>query len=344
MLDLAMVLVIITVVVALVFDFTNGFHDAANAIATAVSTRALTPRRALVMAAIMNIVGALLGTEVAKTIGSGIIDVSVFAQAPDHTLRAHGLAIVMAGLFGAIAWNLITWWWGLPSSSSHALIGGLAGAGLAGALSVNWTTIVTHVLIPMVVSPMIGFFLAYCIMSCLNYFLRSYAFHPIMRRFRFLQMFSSAAIALGHGLQDAQKTMGVIFIALVAGGYNVIEDDIPLWVKLAAAGAIALGTYAGGFRIMKTLGRKVIEVNPANGFVAESVAAGVLYMTAYVWHAPISTTHTITSAIMGVGATRRLSAVRWGVAGNILTAWILTMPAAGVMGAIVYTIMHLFLP
>lgn len=320
-------LVITVIAVALAFDYTNGFHDAANAIATSVSTRALTPKAALVMAAIFNLVGALLGETVAKTIGSGIID-------PGG--GNHGLTIIFAGLIGAIVWNLITWWFGLPSSSSHALIGGLMGAGIASATEVHWGVIGTHVAIPMVVSPLIGFVLAYFIMVGVLWMCRNKPPARTMRRFRIAQIFSAASLALGHGLQDAQKTMGVIFLALVAGGYHGADDHIPLWVKLSAAMAIALGTYSGGWRIIRTLGRKVIEVDPAKGFVAEGVAASVLYSTAFLFHAPISTTHTITSAIMGVGATKRMSAVRWGVAGNIAVAWVLTMPAAAVVSGLVY--------
>ena len=233
-------------------------------------------------------------------------------------------------------WNLITWWFGLPSSSSHALIGGLAGAGLASASQVHWTVIGEKVVIPMVVSPLVGFGLAYLAMVGLMWWLKDVAYRPAMRRFRLLQTISAAAMALGHGLQDAQKTMGVIFLALVAHGWANPGDGIPLWVKLAAASAISLGTYSGGWRIMRTLGRKMIELDPARGFVAETVAAGVLYSTAFLWHAPVSTTHTITSAIMGVGATKRLSAVRWGVAGNIAVAWVLTIPAAAGVAALMY--------
>lgn len=322
-------LVITVIVVALVFDYTNGFHDAANAIATSVSTRALTPRAALLMAAVFNLIGALMGEEVAKTIGSGIIDPGV---------GQHGLGIVFAGLIGAIVWNLITWWFGLPSSSSHALIGGLVGAGLASSTFVNWSVIGTHVALPMVLSPLVGFGLAYVIMVAVLWIFRNSPPARAMRRFRIAQTISAAAMALGHGLQDAQKTMGVIVLALVAGGYHV--EGIPLWVKISAALAISAGTYAGGWRIMRTLGRKIIELDPARGFVAEGVAASVLYTTAFVFHAPISTTHTITSSIMGVGATKRVSAVRWGVAGNILVAWVLTIPAAAAVAAAVYFVVR----
>ncbi|UNX54526.1 inorganic phosphate transporter [Georgenia sp. TF02-10] len=332
--DLVLVLVLVVVTVALLFDFTNGFHDAANAIATSVSTRALTPRAALAMAAAMNLLGAMLGTGVAETIGSGII------TPPGGP---HGLGVILAGLVGAVVWNLITWWLGLPSSSSHALIGGLTGAGLASATQVHWDVILSKVVVPMVASPLIGFGLAYLLMVAVLWLVRRRPYHRTMRRFRLAQTVSAAAMALGHGLQDAQKTMGVIVLALVAGGLHT-GTDIPLWVKLAAATAISLGTYAGGWRIMRTLGRKVIELDPSRGFVAEAVSAAVLYSTAFVFHAPVSTTHTITSAIMGVGATKRLSAVRWGVAGNIAVAWVLTIPAAALVAAGLYLAIGGLLP
>ncbi len=332
-------LVVVVVAFALGFDYTNGFHDAANAIATSVSTRALTPRVALIMAAVFNLIGALLGTEVATTIGSGIIELGSEAG-------THGLAIVLAGLIGAIVWNLITWWFGLPSSSTHALIGGLTGAGLASATTVHWDVILNKVAIPMILSPLIGFTLAYLLMVAVLWIFRNMAPAKGQRRFRLAQTVSAAAMSLGHGLQDAQKTMGVIVLALVAGGLHE-GDSIPLWVKLSAAAAISAGTYAGGWRIMRTLGRKIIELDPARGFVAETVAASVLYTTAFAFAAPVSTTHTITSAIMGVGATKRLSAVRWGVARSILVAWVSTFPAAGLMAALVaagvYLVLNLFL-
>ncbi|MGW5154373.1 anion permease [Nonomuraea wenchangensis] len=329
--DLTLALVIGVVVIALVFDYTNGFHDAANAIATSVSTRALTPRAALFMAAAMNFIGAHLGTQVAQTVGKGIID------APDGS---HGLVIVASGLIGAIAWNLITWYFGLPSSSSHALIGGLVGAALASASVVHWDGVVEKVVIPMVLSPLVGFTLAAGIMIAIYWIFRHAQPGKTNRGFRYAQTVSAAAMALGHGLQDAQKTMGVIFLALVVGGFASPGDDIPQWVILAAAGAISLGTYAGGWRIMRTLGRRIIALDPPQGFAAESAAATVLYVAAIGFGAPISTTHTITSAIMGVGATKRLSAVRWGVAGNIVTAWILTIPAAAAVAAVSYFILH----
>lgn len=324
-------LVVLVVVFALGFDYTNGFHDAANAIATSVSTRALTPRAALIMAAVFNMVGALLGTGVAKTIGSGIIDVG---ERPPHT----GLIMVLAAVIGAIVWNLITWWFGMPSSSSHALIGGLTGVGLAAGITVHWEVILDKVVIPMILSPLVGFGLAFALMVALLWAFRNANPHKVTRRFRHAQTVSAAAMALGHGLQDAQKTMGVIVLALVAGGFQT-SSDIPLWVKISAALAISAGTYAGGWRIMRTLGRRVIELDPARGFVAETVAASVLYTTAFAFQAPISTTQTITSAIMGVGSTKRLSAVRWGVAGNIAIAWVLTIPAAAGVGALVFVVL-----
>ncbi|HYQ73917.1 inorganic phosphate transporter [Cellulomonas sp.] len=329
-------LVVVVVALALGFDYTNGFHDAANAIATSVSTRALTPRAALLMAAVMNFTGALLGTEVAETIATSIVDLS---DASPH----QALVVVLCALVGAIVWNLITWWLGLPSSSTHALIGGLVGAGLAGGLMIYGSAIVDKVVLPMVFSPLIGFFLAFLVMVGLLWLIRNASPSRTTRRFRLAQTVSAAAMALGHGLQDAQKTMGVIFMALLTVGWADPDAGIPLWVKLAAATAISLGTYSGGWRIMRTLGRKIIELDPARGFVAESVSAVVLYVNAFALHAPVSTTHTITSAIMGVGATKRLSAVRWGVAKNIGVAWVLTIPAAAAVAALVYFALSPFL-
>ncbi|MDL4814935.1 inorganic phosphate transporter [Actinomadura opuntiae] len=327
--DAQMAVLVLVIVVSLVFDYTNGFHDAANAIATAVSTRALTPRVALGMAAVMNMLGALLGVEVAKTISEVIT--------PPTGL--HGLTVIAAGVLGAITWNLITWYFGLPSSSSHALIGGVVGAGLASSSYVNWHSVVDKVIVPMVVSPVVGFAAAYLVMVAILWIFRRAQPSRVVRRFRIAQTLSAASLALGHGLQDAQKTMGVIVLALVTTGH-ASGNSVPLWVIVSCAGALSLGTYAGGWRIMRTLGRKVIEVDPPKGFAAEATASIVLYVTAYFWHAPISTTHTITSAIMGAGATKRLSAVRWGMAGNIVMAWVLTLPAAAIVAAVVYWVVH----
>jgi PiT family inorganic phosphate transporter len=324
--------IIAVIVVALVFDYTNGFHDAANAIATSVSTRALTPRAALLLAAVMNFVGAFLGTKVAKTVFSVL----------EPPSGEHALVVVLAALIGAITWNLTTWYFGLPSSSSHALIGGLVGAGLAGSVAVQWDSVVDKVVIPMFFSPLVGGLLAFLVMLGILWFFKSRSPAPTNRGFRIAQTVSASAMALGHGLQDAQKTMGVIVLALVVGGYQ--EDfHIPWWVVVLAAGAISLGTYSGGWRIMRTLGRRIIEIDPPRGFAAESVASGVLYTTAYAFEAPISTTQTITGSIMGAGASKGRRAVRWGVAGNILVAWVLTIPMAGLVAALVYYVVHLIL-
>ena len=326
-------IIIAVVVVALVFDYTNGFHDAANAIATSISTRALTPRIALLMAAVMNFIGAFLGQKVAHTVSDTI-------SPPSGT---HGMVIVMAGLLGAITWNLVTWYYGLPSSSSHALIGGLVGAAVAAGVSVSWDVVLDKVVIPMILSPLFAFSAAFIVMLAIMWIFRRISPHKANRNFRIAQTVSAAAMALGHGLQDAQKTMGVIFLALLTGGYVGANDDLPIWVIVSAAAAISLGTYSGGWRIMRTLGRRIIHLDPPRGFAAESVAASVLYTTAYIYEAPISTTHTITSAVMGVGATKRFSAVRWGVAKSILTAWILTFPMAGMAAAICYFVAHFFI-
>ena len=327
-------IILAVVVVALVFDYTNGFHDAANAIATSVSTGALKPRVALAMAAIMNFVGAFLGQKVAHTVSDTI----------NPGEGSHGLVIVMCGLLGAISWNLVTWWLGLPSSSSHALIGGLVGAALAAGTTANWDVVVEKVVLPMLISPVIAFTLGFALMVGIMWMFRRANPGRANRGFKMAQTVSAAAMALGHGLQDAQKTMGVIFLALLTGGYVAEGDPLPLWVIFTSAAAISLGTWSGGWRIMRTLGRRIIHLDPARGFAAESVASGVLYTTAYVFEAPISTTHTITSAVMGVGATKRLSAVRWGVARSILIAWVLTFPAAASVAAICYWVAHLFLP
>jgi inorganic phosphate transporter, PiT family len=323
---------VVLIIVALGFDYTNGFHDAANAIATSVSTRALTPRTALALAAVFNLIGSLVSTKVASTVGKGIIDVP----------KTHeGLTLVFAAVIGAIVWNLITWYFGLPSSSSHALIGGLVGAALASSGTVKWHGIWKKVVIPMVVSPLVGFMLALVVMLVLLWvFRRAHPSH-VNRGFKYGQWVSSAAMSYGHGLQDAQKTMGVITLALITT-HHLGSFDVPTWVKFACAAAIALGTYSGGWRIMRTLGRRVFKLDNAAGFAAQSVASGVLMTTAYVYAAPISTTHVITSSVMGVGATRKFSAVRWGVAGNILTAWILTLPAAALVAAVVFKLAHLF--
>jgi PiT family inorganic phosphate transporter len=285
------------------------------------------------MAAVMNFVGAFLGHEVANSVCETIIPPS----------GSHGLVMVMAGLLGAITWILITWYYGVPSSSSLALMGGLVGSATAAGVTANWDVVVTKVVIPMFLSPLVAFSLGFALMLAIMWGFRKANPSKAHRGFKLAQTVSAAAMALGHGLQDAQKTMGVIFLALLTGGYVSAGDPLPLWVIFSAAAAISLGTYSGGWRIMRTLGRRIIHLDPARGFAAETVAASVLYTTAYVFEAPISTTHTITSAVMGVGATKRVSAVRWGVARSILTAWVLTFPAAGTAAAICYGISHLLI-
>ena len=322
----------IVITLAMGFNYTNGFHDAANAIATSVSTRALTPRIALLLAAVANFVGTFFGTKVAKTVGSGII------EAPDGT---SGLTLVAAALVGAIGWNLITWRGGLPSSSSHALIGGLVGAAIAADATVKWQGVVDKVIIPMVISPIEGLILGYLVMTAILWLFRRANPGRVSRGFRYSQSGSAIAMALGHGIQDAGKTIGIVVLALTIGGYQD-DDHVPLWVQVMTAAVISLGTYSGGWRIMRTLGRRIIHLDPPQGFAAESSAATILFVAGLKYGVPISTTHTITSAIMGVGATKRLRAVRWGVAGNIVGAWVLTFPGAGVAAALTYEIATLF--
>ncbi len=322
---------VLVIVIAMGFNYTNGFHDAANAIATSVSTRALTPRFALVMAALGNLVGSFFGGKVAATVGKGVI------TAP-HTVS--GLAVVFAGLVGAITWNLITWYFGIPSSSSQALIGGLVGSALvAQQATVLWGGVVDKVIIPMVVSPVVGLVLGFLVMLAVLWIFRRG--HPgrLNRGFRFMQSLSALAMSIGHGLQDAAKTIGIVALALTIGGYLGANAPTPFWVYLMCAAVLALGTYSGGWRVIRTLGRRVIHLGPPQGFAAESTASAVLF-TASSYGLPISTTHTITSAIMGVGATKRLRAVRWGVAGNIVAAWVLTLPASGLVAALIYVVVH----
>lgn len=326
---MGLTLVVTVVVVALVFDFTNGFHDAANAIASAVSTRAMTPRVALTVAAVANMVGALLSTGVAVTIAASIID------APPGVA---GMSVVLAALLGAISWNFITWYFGLPSSSSQALIGGLVGAALVSANTVHWTSgVLGKVVAPMIVSPIIGLLGGYLVMVAALWALRRAHPHRVESRFRVLQIFSATSLALGHGLQDAQKSMGIITLALVTAGYQT-EFAVPIWTVVLCALALAAGTFAGGQRIMRTVGRRIFPIRPVHGFVAESTTAVVLYLSAFVIAAPISTTQVMTASVMGVGSTRRLRAVRWGVAREIGVAWVLTFPAAAALAALLYPV------
>ncbi|MGK4582401.1 anion permease [Kitasatospora sp. HPMI-4] len=317
--------------VAFFFTYTNGFHDSANAIATSVSTRALTPRAALAMAAVMNLAGAFLGSGVAHTVSSGIIETPTGSQ---------GMGILFAGLVGAIAWNLVTWYFGLPSSSSHALFGGLVGAALAGGTGVIWSGVIDKIIVPMVVSPIVGLIGGFLAMLAILWIFKKANPHRAKRNFRVAQTASAAAMALAHGLQDAQKTMGIVVMALTISGHQH-GGDIPIWVKISCATMLSLGTYAGGWRIMRTLGRKIIELDPPQGFAAEATSAAVMYITSFVFKAPISTTHVITAAIMGAGATKRIRAVRWGVAKNIVLGWFITMPAAGLVAAVMYGLVNL---
>lgn len=327
-------LLIAVIITALVFDFINGFHDAANAIATVVSTGVLPVRTAVVLAGILNFVGGIAGTAVAKTIASG------FADAGDVTQM-----VVLAALLGAIVWNLLTWWWGLPSSSSHALIGGLCGAVVAhaGMTAFKWDALVSKVLVPIVLSPTIGFFLAFFFMLGLLWLVRRWRAATVETASRKLQLVSAATMAFSHGSNDAQKVMGIITLAIVAyaaGGHELpawtlpdTDDGVPTWVVFACAMTIGLGTMAGGQRIIKTMGSKIIRITPLQGFAAETSGA-VTILAASSVGIPVSTTHVINSCIMGVGAVKRLSAVRWGVASNIVMAWVLTLPLSAGMAAV----------
>ncbi len=322
----------IVVATALAFDFTNGFHDTANAVATSVSTRAMSPRLAVAMSSSLNFVGAFLSLEVAATIATGIVD------AADVTLL-----IVFAGLVGAIAWNLTTWWFGLPSSSSHALIGGIVGAMIAadGPSAVIWSGIVQKVAIPGLVAPVLALLVAAMSILIIYRVVGRQSPGVVTRGFRLGQLASGALFSLSHGTNDAQKTMGIIFLALVANGNLPQSADVPTWVIVSSASAIALGTYAGGWRIIRTMGTRIIKMDPPQGFAAQSVGAAVILSASHVGF-PLSTTHVMSGAIMGAGAAKRLSAVRWGVAGNIVTAWLLTLPCSAAVGAAAYGVVRVF--
>jgi PiT family inorganic phosphate transporter len=322
-------LVIVVIATALVFDYINGFHDAANSIATVVSTRVLTPGQAVAWAAFFNVAAAFLfGTAVAKTVGSGMVDIEVVTY-----------VVIMAGLLGAIVWDLITWYYGLPTSSSHALIGGYAGAavakvGFAKAIILSgWTMTLTF----MVLSPLVGFIVSFLLMTAVLWICRGFAPSRVDHWFRRLQLVSAAAYSLNHGANDAQKTMGIIAGALYAGKL-IPTFEIPIWVELAAYTAIGLGTLSGGWRIIHTMGQKITRLQPVGGFAAET-GGSIAIFTATLMGVPVSTTHTITGAIVGVGSTRRLSAVRWGVAGRIVWAWILTIPAAALIAAVSFYVL-----
>jgi PiT family inorganic phosphate transporter len=313
------------IVTALFFDFTNGFHDTANSIATSVSTHALSPRMAVLSSAILNFAGAFFFFAVAATIATGIVDPAAIT-----------LKVVLAGLVGAITWNLITWYLAIPSSSSHALIGGIIGSSVAatgGFAVVNWDGLKTKVLVPSLLAPVAGLVGAAALMTILLWLIRKRAPALVNRIFRRLQLVSGGFVAFTHGTNDAQKTMGVIALALIVSGHLAADPfTVPLWVKISAATVMALGTYAGGWRIIRTLGQRIAKLEPPQGFAAQTSTAVMLWLTARAGY-PVSTTYVISGSVLGAGASTRLSAVRWGVAGNILVAWIITIPCAGLVGA-----------
>jgi len=319
---------------AVVFDYINGFHDTANAIATSVSTRALRPEQAIVLSAVANFVGALTGTAVAKTIGAGLVDETIVNAADPHQVY------VAAALIGAIAWNLLTWRLGIPSSSSHALIGGLLGATIAatGLGAVKIDGVASKVLLPLVSSPILGLVIGFGFMVLLlNVFQHAHP-APLNARFRRLQVVSASYMALSHGSNDAQKTMGVMTLALFSA-HLIPTFEVPVPIILVAATAMSAGTAVGGWRIIKTMGQRVVKLDPIRGFAAETTAATVILGASH-FGMPVSTTHIISTAIMGVGAVERLSAVRWGVAGNIVVAWILTIPAAAAVAGVCYVVLN----
>lgn len=321
-------LLIVVILLALVFDFINGFHDTANAVAASVSTRVLTPRQAILMAAVLNFVGALISTEVAATIGKGIVNPQFITT-----------EVLIGALAGAIIWNLLTWYYGLPSSSSHALIGGIVGSVAAqnGFGVLNYQGLIKKVVIPLLVSPLIGFAVGYILMLSLLWLLRKASPRKVTGRFSRLQIFSAAFMAFSHGSNDAQKSMGIITAALLTAGY-LQEFMVPLWVILACASAMAIGTSLGGWRIIKTMGSRIMRLEPINGFASDT-ASSLVILGASFFGAPVSTTHVVSSAIMGVGATKRLSAVRWGVALNIVSAWVMTAPLSAAIGALTYMLL-----
>ncbi len=329
-----MTLLIISFVVflALAFDFINGFHDTANAIATSVSTRALSPRRAIILASVLNFVGALTFTGVAKTIGGSVADPAQLE---------HGVQIVMAALLAAIAWNLITWWFGIPSSSSHALIGALAGAvvAAAGFNAINYGGF-NKILLALILSPLIAFTGGYILMTIFKRIFARANPHNVNKRFRWVQIATASFQAFAHGTNDAQKAMGIITFALVAGGFQS-EMEVQLWVKFAAAAAMALGTSVGGWKIIKTMGTKIFKIQPINGVAADVTSAAVI-LTATATHLPVSTTHAITSALLGVGAAKRFSEVKWGLAGKIVVSWFITIPISALLAAVSYWIIYMF--
>lgn len=324
--------VFIVILFALIFEFINGFHDTANAIATAVYTKALAPQKAIALAAVMNLLGALVSEKVAATISKGLIDIQIEQY------------VVLAALIGAIIWNLFTWWLSIPSSSSHALIGSLVGAVIVYTMSLDhviWTGVLMKVIIPLFTSPLLGLLIGFLCMKAVYYIFRNWTPAAVNRLFQKLQIVSSAFVAFSHGNNDAQKTMGIITLALVTEGILTSADGVPLWVKLSCAVVMALGTSVGGWKVMKTMGNGVTRISPASGFAAQTSSALVIEIMTFLG-APVSTTQVITTSIMGTGTARRASAVRWGVAGNIFTAWIVTLPAAMVLGGVTSFVLGLW--
>ena len=320
----SVVLVVLVLILAIAFDYTNGFHDTANAVATVIGTRVLRPGVAIAMSAVLNFVGAMVGTDVAKTISKGIVDAHVVT-----------LPVVVAALIAALAWNLFTWALSIPSSSSHALIGGILGAGIAAAgFGAVAPTVGKNVILPLVLSPPAGLIAGFLVMGLIFFLFRRVELGPVQALFSRLQVLSAAWMSFSHGLGDAQKTMGVITLALVAAGWQH-NFVVPLWVKVVAAVAMGLGTAGGGYRIIKTVGMRLIRMQPVHGFAAETAAGLIISGMARFGH-PVSTTHVIASSITGVGAARRLTSVRWTVLRDILWAMILTIPASGVLAALIY--------
>jgi PiT family inorganic phosphate transporter len=326
------VVLVIVVGTALVFDFTNGFHDTANVVATSISTHAMPPRVAVAYAAIFNFVGAFISLAVAATVAKDVVDANVITP-----------TVVFAGLVGAIAWNLATWYLGLPSSSSHALIGGVVGSAFAaaGSNAVLGDGILGKVLVPAVIAPVVAFVVGVIAINLVYGIVGRERPGPVNRGFRFGQVISGGLLALAHGTNDAQKTMGVITLALIANGNLSSDASVPTWVVISAASAISLGTYFGGWRIIRTMGTRIIKMDAAQGFSAQGAGAAVILASSH-YGFPLSTTQVISGGVMGVGAGKKLSAVRWGVAGNIVVAWLLTLPAAAAVGAAVYGFSNLF--
>ncbi len=326
-------LLVIVIVAALAFDFTNGFHDTANVVASAISTRALAPRTAIALASLLNFVGAFISLKVAATIATGIIDANQVTE-----------TMMFAGLLGAISWNLVTWASGLPSSSSHALIGGIIGAMLAavGGAGVKWSAVVTKVVIPAIIAPVAAFAAAGVAIVVIYILFGRRRPGPVTRGFRVGQFFTTSLLSLAHGTNDAQKTMGVITLALVAhGSLSANNATVPAWVVVCSASAISLGTYAGGWRIIRTVGTRIIKMDSAQGLAAQGAGAVVILISSHFGY-PLSSTHVISGAVIGAGAAKRVSAVRWGVAGSIASAWIVTLPAAGLFGAVAYALTTAF--